>query len=59
MNSKPIIQAIRLNDATDLLIETNDVLIVSPLTFLSFYAKKPVRTNKNVNTYFDHHMDYN
>lgn len=59
MNSKPVIQAIGLNDATDLLIETNDVLILSPSTFLSFYATKPVRTNKNVNTYFDHHMDYN
>ena len=57
MNSKPVIQAIGLNDATDLLIETNDVLILSPSTF--FYATKPVRTNKNVNTYFDHHMDYN
>ena len=46
MNSKPVIQAIGLNDATDLLIETNDVLILSPSTFLSFYATKPVRTNK-------------
>ena len=57
MNSKPVIQALGLNDATSFLIETNDVLTLSLSTFLSFCVTKPIRTN-NINTCFDHHMDF-